>query len=212
MANPPHIFNIFQDSPRPFTYFSTLFQDFSRPPTYFSTLFQDPPRPFAYFTFFDTVPRCGPSRFKALHLHIFFNTVSRHFKALHGFFFPKTQNTAPRPQMVCYFKIQQMTCSKLQTAYIGGLFYKNTPNHIPPTPPTARDTNTKHQAATRDRRCSAPLLRCDGRGGRGAAAWVCAVCAPSLDFLLFFLGAPLGKGTAFAVFTHLGGIVPASHR
>jgi hypothetical protein len=65
VANPPHIFNIFQDSPRPFTYFSTLFQDFSRPPTYFSTLFQDPPRPFAYFTFFDTVPRCGPSRFKA---------------------------------------------------------------------------------------------------------------------------------------------------
>ena len=65
VANPPNIFNIFQDSPRPFTYFSTLFQDFSRPPTYFSTLFQDPPRPFAYFTFFDTVPRCGPSHFKA---------------------------------------------------------------------------------------------------------------------------------------------------
>ena len=62
----PHIFlTLFQDSPRPFTYFSTLFQDFSRPPTYFSTLFQDPPRPFAYFTFFDTVPRFGPSRFKA---------------------------------------------------------------------------------------------------------------------------------------------------
>ena len=104
-----------------------------------------------------------------LSISTYFSTLFRNTLRPSMVFFPKTQNTAPRPQMVCYFKIQQMTCSKWQTAYIGGLFYKHPHNHIPATPPTARDTNTKHQAATRDRRCSAAQRRSCAAAAAAAA-------------------------------------------